>query len=136
MHAVRNFPTERHGRGSIGMPINPADYPPEWKQISHRVREAANWTCQQCGKPCRRPNDPCGSKRIELTTSHTNHNPMDCRAENLRALCNPCHLRYDGKRHAHTRKYGRTAKTQVTIEDMLSEYSIAHTAGHSGLCKY
>jgi hypothetical protein len=29
---------------------------------------------------------------------------MDCRKENLRAMCAPCHLRYDAGHHAETRR--------------------------------
>lgn len=29
---------------------------------------------------------------------------MDCEPENLRALCAPCHLRYDRQHHAETRR--------------------------------
>jgi 5-methylcytosine-specific restriction endonuclease McrA len=33
--------------------------------------------------------------RIVLTVVHLNHQPEDCRPENLRALCQRCHNRYD-----------------------------------------
>lgn len=33
-----------------------------------------------------------------------NHNPLDCRRENLRALCSVCHLRYDAPHHANSRR--------------------------------
>lgn len=32
---------------------------------------------------------------IVLTIAHLNHNPEDCRDENLRAWCQRCHNRYD-----------------------------------------
>lgn len=35
-----------------------------------------------------------GSK-VVLTIAHLNHNPADCRDENLRALCQLHHNRYD-----------------------------------------
>lgn len=34
------------------MPMNPADYPPDWRKISRDVRERAGWRCEctgQCG---------------------------------------------------------------------------------------
>lgn len=40
--------------------------------------------------------------RIILTTAHLNHTPEDCRPENLLALCQLCHLRYDADHHAET----------------------------------
>jgi 5-methylcytosine-specific restriction endonuclease McrA len=33
--------------------------------------------------------------KIVLTSAHLNHDPSDCRDENLKALCQRCHLRYD-----------------------------------------
>lgn len=33
--------------------------------------------------------------RIVLTVAHLNHIPEDCRDENLKALCQRCHNRYD-----------------------------------------
>lgn len=33
--------------------------------------------------------------RIVLTVAHLNHQPEDCRPENLRCLCQRCHNRYD-----------------------------------------
>lgn len=39
--------------------------------------------------------------RIILTVAHLNHQPEDCRDENLKALCQRCHNRYDApKRRA------------------------------------
>ena len=38
--------------------------------------------------------------RVVLTVAHLNHQPEDCRRENLRAWCQRCHLTYDAKHHA------------------------------------
>lgn len=38
--------------------------------------------------------------RIVLTVAHLNHQPEDCRDENLKALCQRDHLLYDAKHHA------------------------------------
>ena len=42
--------------------------------------------------------------RIVLTVAHLNHTPGDDRDENLKALCQWCHLHYDAEHHAETRK--------------------------------
>lgn len=42
--------------------------------------------------------------KVVLTIAHLNHTPEDCRPENLRALCQRCHNRYDAKHRAETRK--------------------------------
>lgn len=39
------------------MPINRKLYPKNWEAIAREIKEAANWTCQQCGRPCRRPGE-------------------------------------------------------------------------------
>ena len=36
------------------MPANKRDYPPDWKTIAFNIKEKANWTCQECGRPCRK----------------------------------------------------------------------------------
>lgn len=52
--------------------------------------------------------------RIVLTVAHLNHEPEDCRDENLRALCQRCHLRHDAPHHAQTayqtRRAGKAAR--------------------------
>jgi hypothetical protein len=40
---------------------------------------------------------------VVLTVAHLNHEPEDCRDENLRAMCQGCHLHYDREHHARTR---------------------------------
>lgn len=42
--------------------------------------------------------------RIVLTIAHLNHVAGDDRDENLKALCQWCHLHYDAEHHAETRK--------------------------------
>lgn len=37
--------------------------------------------------------------RVVLTVAHLNHDPSDCRDENLQALCQRCHLRLDRAQH-------------------------------------
>jgi len=86
------------------MPIDYKKYPANWKQIAMDVKDEAQWQCEKCGKQCRKPGEKFDTHRNTLTVSHCNHIEMDCRPENLTALCAPCHLRYDAKHHAETRK--------------------------------
>ena len=79
-------------------------YPPNWPEIARAVKERANWTCEGCGKQCRRPGEPFDTHKRTLTVSHQDHNPANCDLSNLKALCAPCHLRYDALHHAQTRK--------------------------------
>lgn len=42
--------------------------------------------------------------RFTLTTAHLDHNPSNCDVGNLKALCAPCHCKYDASHHANSRK--------------------------------
>jgi len=91
------------------MPIkkeNKARYPKDWKQIRQRILQRANNRCEFCGVENHSIVDRGNGRmvKIVLTIAHLNHTPEDCRDENLRALCQQCHLRYDAKHHAETRK--------------------------------
>lgn len=85
------------------MPVNWNDYPADWKRISREVKDRADWKCEVCGKQCRRPGETFDTHKRTLTVAHLNHTPMDCRPENLKAMCAPCHLKYDAAHHAETR---------------------------------
>lgn len=47
---------------------------------------------------------PIDTHRRTLTVAHLDHDPSNCRRDNLAALCAPCHPRYDAGHHAETRK--------------------------------
>ena len=99
------------------MPIRPENrhrYPPDWPAISRRVKERAGWRCEcagECGRGThtgRCPNTHLGraygtGAQVILTTAHLNHQPEDVRQENLRAMCQGCHLHYDIEHHQQTR---------------------------------
>lgn len=102
------------------MPMNPKDYPPEWKAIAYLKKDLAQWKCEECRRPCRKPGetqaafinrvprrwhddlfegDECEISlrlgRFVLGVAHLDHNPANSAQKNLRALCAPCHRRYD-----------------------------------------
>ena len=86
------------------VPMEIERYPSDWKRIAFAVKENAGWVCQKCGKQCRKPGEPFDTHKNTLTVAHLNHTPEDIRPENLCAMCAPCHLRYDAKHHAETRR--------------------------------
>ena len=103
------------------MPMNRDLYPANWEEIAKSVKDKAEWICEECGRPCRKPgvnwpdfleyikitpwHSEAGKRqRFTLTVSHCNHIPADCRSENLRALCSVCHIRYDAGHHAQARR--------------------------------
>lgn len=59
-----------------------------------------------------------------LTIAHLNHEPMDCRDENLQALCQRCHLRYDNEHHMKNARATRLRKKMATQPELLEETNV------------
>lgn len=108
------------------MPMNPAEYPPNWREISKRIRfERAGNCCEWCGAENGRPHPVTGSK-VVLTVAHKDHEKWNCdglekdialplqpeHKSNLAALCQRDHLAHDQSRHIYNRKYGRDTREQ------------------------
>jgi hypothetical protein len=55
-------------------------------------------------------------QQFGLTVAHLNHVPSDCRRENLKALCAPCHCRYDLKQMGLKRRLKAERMGQLRIE--------------------
>jgi hypothetical protein len=106
-------------------------YPENWKERSLDCRTLANWTCQHCGKLCRRPREALdafiartGYKRALVEqhprkwtaqAAHLNHDPENPEAE-LVALCLPCHRRYDNPQMARIKHLERERQGQITLD--------------------
>ena len=97
------------------MPMVWSNYPENWPEIALEIKEEAQWQCECCGKQCRRPGEPFDTHKNTLTVAHCNHIGMDCRPENLAAMCSQCHLRYDAIHHASTR-WRKNHKNNLQIE--------------------
>ena len=94
------------------MPMNRALYPNNWDEISARIRARAGDKCEQCGIPNKSPRSSVYRKRrktytVFLTVAHLDHNPQNNSDDNLKCLCQLCHLRHDAKHHAKTAKLTR-----------------------------
>lgn len=91
------------------MPVKPENksrYPKDWKQIRVSVLERAHNCCEFCGVEnyTYRTNERTGNTaRIVLTVAHLDHTPENCSLDNLRALCQRCHNRYDAEHRKETR---------------------------------
>lgn len=86
------------------MPIRPENrkrYPKNWKEIRGQILERAQNKCEFCGIDNYAIRDN-GSK-VVLTIAHLDHVPEHCSPDNLRALCQKCHNKYDAKHRAETR---------------------------------
>ncbi len=96
------------------MPFHRDRYPEDWEEISAAIRERSGGQCEcegECGlhrthpgpRRCQERNgEPAvwARGKVVLTVAHLNHDPQDCRSENLKAMCQRCHLRYDQPHHA------------------------------------
>lgn len=58
--------------------------------------------------------------KVILTVAHLNHTPSDCRDENLKAMCQFCHLNYDIEHHkknsAETRRRRKVEAGQLELK--------------------
>lgn len=66
-------------------------YPPDWPQISRRIRDAAGNRCERC----KHENDVATGHL--LTVHHLDGNKANVEDWNLAALCQRCHLTIQGR---------------------------------------
>jgi len=125
------------------MPIKDKSiYPHDWKHISLAVRRRANGCCEFCGVEnyAVGARDRYGNWhdmdaidsmsasegdmlfeeypkmiKIVLTVAHLDHNTRNNKLDNLKALCQKCHLTYDAKYHAANAKVTRSRKKEEAI---------------------
>lgn len=128
------------------MPIDYRKYPKEWSRIRLSVLERAKNHCEWCGvrndaaierhkknsSIYRYPHagnefldkmpggwfDPI---RVVLTIAHLDHDPKNNTPGNLVALCQRCHLRYDGPLHKHNATRTKAAKKENGVWLVLFE---------------
>ena len=102
------------------MPIKPENksrYPKNWKQIRERILQRSDNRCEFCGveNHTYRYNPKTGKDAyIVLTIAHLDHTPENCSDDNLRALCQRCHNRYDAEHRKQTRR--QTSKQNIENE--------------------
>lgn len=87
------------------MPIKPENkkrYPANWKAIRADILCRADNKCEFCGIENYTVRE--NGSRVVLTIAHLDHTPENCNPDNLRALCQKCHNRYDAKHRAETRR--------------------------------
>jgi hypothetical protein len=107
-------------------PENRARYPDDWHEISRGLRLGrADNRCEcrgECGRgthgtdrcPNRQgePAEGTGS-RVVLTVAHLDHTPEHSDPDNLRVMCQGCHLHHDRDHHAATRAATRRAALEA-----------------------
>lgn len=105
------------------MSLDRERYPADWDAISLARREQAGWRCEWCrvAQGAWRQGVKGTAYRVVLTVAHlgTPHadgrpgdvqDKMDVRPENLAALCQACHLRYDIDEHCQHAKETRARR--------------------------
>lgn len=125
------------------MPMDRRKYPKNWNAIAQTIKHNANWSCQECGRPCRKPGVPwkvfihwlCDHperrwiketlekdrekvQRFTLTVAHLNHDTRDNRIENLKALCPRCHLAHDRDHHITNAQATRRRKKEKYFQQI------------------
>jgi 5-methylcytosine-specific restriction endonuclease McrA len=120
------------------MPIRPSDrhrYPKDWKSIRKHILERAGNRCEFCGIENgvigrRRSNgsferfegmeaevaslEGFRLTRIVLTVAHLDHTPENNADDNLRALCQRCHLAHDATEHRRNASDTRRRKRDAS----------------------
>ena len=109
------------------MPINYKTYCKDWKLRSKFIRfYRSNNKCEICGLPnysfvnkitrelCLPDEDDV--IKIILTVAHLDHDINNNSFFNLKAMCQRCHLRYDSKHHAETRRLKKINKSQTLLK--------------------
>ena len=134
------------------MPMDRKLYPSNWTEIARELKDLVGWSCEKCGRPCRRKGEskedflerivdtpwlsqlldqiedaefglievPVRYGRFVLTVAHLNHRPADCRPENLRAWCAPCHARYDLAQMETKKRIFLEARGQLSLLDIVA----------------
>lgn len=117
------------------MPIRPenrARYPKDWKAISSRIRfERALGRCEcdgecgidhqgRCAAVHGEPH-PITESIVVLTTAHLHDSsPQNCADDNLKAMCQRCHLRLDIHIHKANAQRTRTEALRAgTVGDLF-----------------
>ena len=107
------------------MPIRPENrkrYPRNWKAISAHIRSVrAKGRCECTGECGLHHDARCvelngkpaqfAKGRVVLTVAHLDHTPENCEPENLLAMCQRCHLKYDAGHHAETRRMEKARRS-------------------------
>lgn len=114
------------------MPWDRSRYPAEWEAIVARIAARAGGRCECCGecgrcKPgvrCEARNKaphPATGSRVVLTTAHLDHDTTRNSDDNLKAMCQRCHLATDLRHHLQnaraTRRRRREEGGQMRLPD-------------------
>jgi len=104
----------KHESSISSMPWQRERYPGNWDEIAKERKEQAGWSCDHCGAKQGETKWGSTSKRfytVLLAAAHLDHDTSNPDAR-LAVLCQPCHLKYDGKQHWRTRRKNEREKQE------------------------
>jgi hypothetical protein len=108
----------RAGRRELGFELYTS---PLWRNLSNYVRfERAQGYCEECGASHGTITEDWRSV-VVLQCAHVNGERSDLGLENLRALCQSCHARYDARRRAECRA-ARQARLVAAARRVVKRY--------------
>ena len=115
------------------MPIYISRYPDNWNEISNYIRFVRGGGQCECTGECGLHEGRCEAKhgeahpvtgsKVILTTAHlgtgtgNKHDKMDVRHENLKGMCQRCHLIFDLDDHIEHAKKTRSIKNLQAAHD-------------------
>jgi len=103
------------------MPCDYSKYPDNWKEIRVAILARAKGCCEGTAQypGCQATNHqihPETGSMVVLTIAHLDHDTTNNEPDNLRALCQRCHLTWDAKHHAQTARKTRIDRSgQLTL---------------------
>jgi hypothetical protein len=98
-------------------------YPKNWKEIRLQILERAHNCCEFCGVKNHTFVPKAGTEKLQfpeailvvLTIAHLDHDPTNNDPQNLRALCQLCHNRYDAPHRAANRSHTAALKRDKSL---------------------
>lgn len=110
-------------------------YGPEWEKVARELKTEADWRCETCGvkhgdwrerKDQQLPPYMRGQHHslindvwhytVVITVAHLDHDPENMERDNLKALCQRCHLAHDQPEHLRRAAATRAAKSAAAHE--------------------
>lgn len=92
--------------------ITPRNYPSNWEEISRKIRQQADYICQQCGF-----NGGSYEKHKYIDCHHMNADRSNSNKDNLRVLCIYCHSKQFHHSHIKLSKRYKEFKQKYGSEN-------------------
>jgi hypothetical protein len=106
------------------MPIDYRKYNKGFQAKSRYIRfvRAAN-KCEHCGVINYQAH-PRYKFKVVLSTAHLNHDRRDDSDQNLKALCQFCHLKHDLEHNIYLKKYGKNYQERQLLIPFINQLTI------------